>query len=109
MYQVDPYDRILIPKFQKELYRKIDNTIKKKVIDVRDKAYENLQNIKNVNFRRKQKLNQTSYLLSKAIEISKQADEEAYVIFLEYTWKMKETKINRLIEEGLISKEDLEA
>lgn len=65
MYQVDPNDRILMPKFQKELYRRIGNTIIKKVIDVRDKAYENLQNIKNVNFRRKQELNQTLSLKSK--------------------------------------------
>ena len=60
--------------FQKELNRRIGNAIIKKVIDERDKTYENLQNIRNANFRRKQELNQTNYLLSKAIEISKQAD-----------------------------------
>ena len=47
--------------------------------------------------------------LSKAFEISKQADEEAYEVFLEYRWKMKEAELNSLVEEGLISKEELEA
>ena len=50
-----------------------------------------------------------SYLLSKSIELAKQVDEEAYEVFLEYRWKMKEAELNRLIEEGLISKEELEA
>lgn len=109
MYHVDPNDRILLPRFQEELYRRIGNAIIKKVIDERDKAYEDLQHIRNENFRRKQELNQTSYLLSKAFEISKQADEEAYEVFLEYRWKMKEAELNRLVEEGLISKEELEA
>ena len=34
--------------------------------------------------------------------------EEAYDVFLEYRWKMKEAELNRLIEKGLISKEELE-
>lgn len=36
MYHVDPNDSILMPKFQKELYRRIGNAIIKKVIDERD-------------------------------------------------------------------------
>lgn len=70
MYHVDPNDRILLPRFQEELYRRIGNAIIKKVIDERDKAYE---------------------------------------VFLEYRWKMKEAELNSLVEEGLISKEELEA
>lgn len=108
-YHVDPDSRMLLPKFQKELYRRLGNAIIKKVIDERDKAYEDLQHIRNENFRRKQELNQMRYLLSKSIELAKQVDEEAYEVFLEYRWKMKKAELNRLIEEGLISKEELEA
>ncbi len=43
-----------------------------------------------------------SYLLSKSIELTKQVDEEAYEVFLEYRWKMKKAELKRLIEEGLI-------
>ena len=107
-YHIDPDGRILLPKFQQELYRRLGNAIIKKVIDERDKAYEDLQHIRNENFRRKQELNQMNYLLSKSIELAKQVDEEAYEVFLEYRWKMKEAELNRLIEEGLISKEELE-
>lgn len=45
-------------------------------------------------------------MLSKSIELAKQVDEE---VFLEYRWKIKEAEWNRLIEEGLISKEELES
>lgn len=45
-------------------------------------------------------------MLSKSIELAKQVGEE---VFLEYRWKIKEAEWNRLIEEGLISKEELES
>lgn len=48
------------------------------------KTYEALHHIRNENFRRKQELNQMSYLLSKLIELAQQVDEEAYEVFLEY-------------------------
>ncbi len=36
-----------------------------------------------------------SYLLSKSIELVQQVDEEAYEVFLEYRWKMKEAELNK--------------
>ncbi len=49
-------------------------------------------------------------MMSKSFELKDELeDEEVYEVFLEYGLKIKETKLNRLIEEGLISKEELEA
>ena len=84
------------------------NVIIKEIISKRNKEYEELKHIKNEKYRRRAELKKTAYLLSRACEIADRTYDEAYEVFLEFQIKMRNAEIERLIEEGLIDREELE-
>ena len=84
------------------------NVIIKEIISKRNKEYEELKNIKNEKYRRRAELKKTAYLLTKAFEIADEVYNEAYEVFLEFQIKMRNAEIERLIEQGLIDRYELE-
>ena len=66
------------------------------------------KNIKNDKYQRRAELKKTAYLLTKAFEIADEVYNEAYEVFLEFQIKMRNAEIERLIEQGLIDRDELE-
>lgn len=100
-YNLDENQYLYEPKFKKDLYRRMGNVIIKEIISKRNKEYEELKNIRNDKYRRRAELKKTGYLLTKAFEI---ADE----VFLEFQIKMRNAEIERLIEQGILDRDELE-
>ena len=107
-YNLDENEYLYEPKFKKDLYRRMGNVIIKEIISKRNKEYEELKNIKNEKYRRRAELKKTAYLLTKAFEIADEVYNEAYEVFLEFQIKMRNAEIERLIEQGLIDRDELE-
>ena len=80
----------------------------KKEYGVSPKEYKELQHIKNEKYRRRAELKKTAYLLTKAFEIADEVYNEAYEVFLEFQIKMRNAEIERLIEQGILDREELE-
>lgn len=107
-YNLDENEYLYEPKFKKDLYRRMGNVIIKEIISKRNKEYEELKNIRNDKYRRRAELKKTGYLLTKAFEIADEVYNEAYEVFLEFQIKMRNAEIERLIEQGLIDRDELE-
>ena len=85
-----------------------NNPFIKEIIIKRNKEYEELKNIRNDKYRRRAELKKTAYLLTKSFEIADEVYNEAYEVFLEFQIKMRNAEIERLIEEGILDREELE-
>ena len=107
-YNLDENEYLYGPKFKNDLYRRMGNVLIKEIVNQREKEYKELQNIKNEKYRRRAELKKTSYLLSRACEIADEVYNEAYEVFLEFQIKMRNAEIERLIEEGILDREELE-
>ena len=107
-YNLDENEYLYEPKFKKDLYRRMGNVIIKEIISKRNKEYEELKNIRNDKYRRRAELKKTAYLLAKAFEIADEVYNEAYEVFLEFQIKMRNAEIERLIEQGILDREELE-
>lgn len=107
-YNLDENEYLYEPKFKCDLYRRMGNVIIKEIISKRNKEYEELKNIRNDKYRRRAELKKTAYLLTKAFEIADEVYNEAYEVFLEFQIRMRNAEIERLIEEGLIDRDELE-
>ena len=107
-YNLDENEYLYEPKFKKDLYRRMGNVIIKEIISKRNKEYEELQHIKNEKYRKRAELKKTSYLLSRACEIADEVYNEAYEVFLEFQIKMRNAEIERLIEQGILDRDELE-
>ncbi len=107
-YNLDEIEYLYEPKFKKYLYRRMGNVIIKEIISKRNKEYEELKNIKIDKYRRRAELKKTGYLLTKAFEIADEVYNEAYEIFLEFQIKMRNAEIERLIEQGILDRDELE-
>lgn len=107
-YNLDENEYLYGPKFKHDLYRRMGNVIIKEIISKRNKEYEELKNIRNDKYRRRAELKKTGYLLTKAFEIADEVYNEAYEVFLEFQIKMRNAEIERLIEQGIIDKDELE-
>ena len=107
-YSLDENEYLYESKFKHDLYRRMGNVLIKEIINQREKEYKELQHIKNGKYRRRAELKKTSYLLSRACEIADRTYDETYEVFLEFQIKMRNAEIERLIEEGLIDREELE-
>ena len=107
-YNQDENEYLYGPKFKKDLYRRMGNVIIKEIISKRNKEYEELKNIRNDKYRRRGELKKTGYLLTKAFEIADEVYNEAYEVFLEFQIKMRNAEIERLIEEGILNRDELE-
>ena len=107
-YNLDENEYLYGPKFKKDLYRRMGNVIIKEIISKRNKEYEELKNIRNDKYRRRGELKKTGYLLTKAFEIADEVYNEAYEVFLEFQIKMRNAEIERLIEEGILNRDELE-
>lgn len=107
-YNLDENEYLYGPKFKKDLYRRMGNVIIKEIISKRNKEYEELKNIKNEKYRRHAELKKTGYLLTKAFEIADEVYNEAYEVFLEFQIKMRNAEIERLIEQGILDRDELE-
>ena len=84
------------------------NVLIKEIINQRKKEYIELQNIKNDKYRRRAELKKTGYLISQACVIADKVYDEAYEVFLEFQIKMRNAEIERLIEEGILYRDELE-
>ena len=84
------------------------NVLIKEIVNQREKEYKELQHIKNEKYRRRAELKKTGYLLSRACEIAERTYDEAYEVFLEFQIKMRNAEIERLIEEGILDRDELE-
>lgn len=107
-YNLDENEYLYETKFKKDLYRRMGNVLIKEIINQRNKEYEELKNIRNDKYRRRAELKKTGYLLTKAFEIADEVYNEAYEVFLEFQIKMRNAEIERLIEEGILDREELE-
>lgn len=107
-YNLDENEYLYEPKFKQDLYRRMGNVIIKEIISKRNKEYEELKNIKADKYRRRAELKKTGYLLTKAFEIADEVYNEAYEVFLEFQIKMRNAEIERLIEEGVLNRDELE-
>ena len=107
-YNLDENEYLYEPKFKKDLYRRMGNVIIKEIISRRKKEYEELKNIRNDKYKRRAELKKTRYLLTKAFEIADEVYNEAYEVFLEFQIKMRNAEIERLIEEGILDRDELE-
>lgn len=107
-YNLDENEYLYGPKFKHDLYRRMGNVLIKEIVNQREKEYKELQHIKNEKYRRRAELKKTAFLLSRACEIADRTYDEAYEVFLEFQIKMRNAEIERLIEEGIIDKEELE-
>ena len=93
----------LLDDFEKSL-----SVLIKEIVNQREKEYKELQYIKNEKYRRRAELKKNAYLLSRACEIADEVYNEAYEVFLEFQIKMRNAEIERLIEEGILDREELE-
>ena len=84
------------------------NVLIKEIVNQREKEYKELQHIKNEKYRRRAELKKTGYLLTKSFEIADEVYNEAYEVFLEFQIKMRNAEIERLIEQGIIDRDELE-
>lgn len=107
-YNLDENEYLYGPKFKHDLYRRMGNVLIKEIVNQREKEYKELQYIKNEKYRRHAELKKTGYLLSRACEIADRTYDEAYEVFLEFQIKMRNAEIERLIEEGILDREELE-
>lgn len=107
-YNLDENEYLYKPKFKYDLYRRMGNVLIKEIINQRKKEYKELQNIKNEKYRRRAELKKTAYLLSRACEIADRIYDEVYEVFLEFQIKMRNAEIERLIEEGILDRNELE-
>lgn len=107
-YNLDENEFLYGPKFKQDLYRRMGNVLIKEIVNQREKEYKELQHIKNEKYRRRVELKKTSYLLSRACEIADRTYDEAYEVFLEFQIKMRNAEIERLIEQGILDREELE-
>ena len=107
-YNLDENEYLYGPKFKNDLYRRMGNVIIKEIVNQREKEYKELQYIKNEKYRRRAELKKTGYLLSRACEIADRTYDEAYEVFLEFQIKMRNAEIERLIEEGILDRDELE-
>ena len=107
-YNLHENEHLYGPKFKQDLYRRMGNVLIKEIVNQREKEYKELQYIKNEKYRRRAELKKTGYLLSRACEIADRTYDEAYEVFLEFQIKMRNAEIERLIEQGLIDREELE-
>lgn len=108
-YNLDEIEYLYGPKFKKDLYRRMGNVLIKEIIKLRDLEYKELQYIREEKYRRRAELKKTDYLISQACVIADKVYDEAYEVFLEFQIKMRNAEIERLIEEGIIDREELEA
>ena len=107
-YNLDENEYLYEPKFKHDLYRRMGNVLIKEIVNQREKEYKELQDIKNEKYRRRAELKKTAYLLAKAFEIADRTYDEAYEVFLEFQIKMRNAEIERLIEEGILDRDELE-
>ena len=107
-YNLDENEYLYKPKFKYDLYRRMGNVLIKEIVNQREKEYKELQYIKNEKYRRRAELKKNAYLLSRACEIADRTYDEAYEVFLEFQIKMRNAEIERLIEEGILDREELE-
>lgn len=107
-YNLDENEFLYGPKFKQDLYRRMGNVLIKEIINQRQKEYKELQYIKHEKYRRRAELKKTAYLLSRAFEIADRTYDEAYEVFLEFQIKMRNAEIERLIEEGILDRKELE-
>jgi len=107
-YNLDENEYLYEPKFKHDLYRRMGNVLIKEIVNQREKEYKELQYIKNEKYRRRAELKKTAYLLSRACEIADRTYDEAYEVFLEFQIKMRNAEIERLIEKGILDKDELE-
>ena len=107
-YNLDENEYLYGPKFKHDLYRRMGNVLIKEIVNQREKEYKELQHNKNEKYRRRAELKKTAYLLSRACEIADEVYNEAYEVFLEFQIKMRNAEIERLIEEGILNRDELE-
>lgn len=107
-YNLDENENLYGPKFKHDLYRRMGNVLIKEIVNQREKEYKELQHIKNEKYRRRAELKKTGYLLSRACEIADRTYDEAYEVFLEFQIMMRNAEIERLIEEGILDRNELE-
>ena len=107
-YNLDENEYLYGPKFKHDLYRRMGNVLIKEIVNQREKEYKELQYIKNEKYRRRAELKKTGYLLSRVCEIADEVYNEAYEVFLEFQIKMRNAEIERLIEEGILDRDELE-
>ena len=107
-YNLDENEFLYGPKFKQDLYRRMGNVLIKEIVNQREKEYKELQYIKNEKYRRRAELKKTGYLLSRVCEIADEVYNEAYEVFLEFQIKMRNAEIERLIEEGILDRDELE-
>lgn len=108
-YNLDENEYLYGPKFKKDLYRRMGNVLIIEIVSQREKEYKELQYIREEKYRRRAELKKTAYLISQACVIADKVYDEAYEVFLEFQIKMRNAEIERLIEEGIIDREELEA
>lgn len=110
-FGLDFNEYVIKEKYYKDLKRRLGNIVIKDAVKKRNKAYEQFINVKDVNERRKKEIGickDFSRILYYQSVAAKLEDEE-HRLFMEYQKKIKEAEITRLIEEGILSLEEMEA
>lgn len=110
-FGLNPAQYLVKEKYHIDLKRRLGNIIIKDAVNKRNKAYEQYSHIKDINERRKKEIG-VSKDLDKILhyqKIASRLEDEENRLFMEYLQRMKEAEIDRLIEEGIISKEEMEA
>ncbi len=98
-------------KYHKDLKRRLGNIIIKDAVKKRNKAYSKYVQIKDEHLRRKKEISVCKNFdeILKYKQVAIKLENEEHRLFIEYLERIKEAEINRLIEEGIISKEEIEA
>ncbi len=86
--------------FQRDLYRRMGNTVIKEVLKKRREELLQAREIRHAKARQKHHIDSLAYCLGKAAEISACADEEAIRCFEEYREKLELAEIKRKLESG---------
>lgn len=110
-FGLDANEYLIKDKYYKDLKRRLGNIVIKDAVKKRNKAYEQFINVKDINERRKKEIGICKDLgkILHYQSIASKLEDEEHRLFMEYQKKIKEAEINRLIEEGIFSIEDMEA
>ena len=108
-YKMDPYGYLYSPKFNRDVRRRMGNILIKEIVKRRKEVYKEYAHIRNEHLRRKNELRKTKYLIGQSLIIMDEMINGVDIEFLEFQERIKKAELERLIEEGIIDREDLEA
>lgn len=103
----DPKYFLLSDKFEKDLKRRMANVLIRQLIDLRKESYKEVECIQNGNLRRKDELRKTMDIVLNMIQRDEYYRKEEYLVFEEYLHQLKKAELERKIEEGETTLENL--